>query len=856
MHFPSICSAQTERKAQAHHRSVKTEQTSYTSVIQTSIYKTRKNLASTKVVAGENRSQGCLPSCSGSSSLPALSCLSLGNTGVLVQGNAVWSRGGSSNIHRTYGVPTKATSILGDTLFCLPGRLANSGALGRRMQVVSQNRITDSSRTGLYSEPSKVCSHSQSSGDMAGGRMARYPQRNEATLEQVFKTSCQCSKVADKISCISPGIGITVGGDGIPCSVPPRGTTPEASDEPGPSTVATRSWAGRRSFDTTLPFQVPTVVDLPKSPPRLATNKQPSHTLLAMDRRIPFRLGSSHRRRFLASWRLATRFGDLEYRGTRIVNGGKGNSIYPYPSGSTCESSHRQRSHILGGFQARLQNLSTPDYHSHSAQGNLCTENCESGNSANSKCHKCSCRWPVQEQGPARRMGNTSPRLGEPLSQVGPLRSGPHGNSFQQQVPSVCLPISSSKSSGSQCLPGQLEPMAHYLSLSTTRVGGQSSSGASPLQWEGSSHHSTLSSSSPTSTDSDQSLNDLDPSSPSQAAGSGTMDRELRTTILSMDRVTFLESEYARKWGSDTAKRLVKAFRQSSLCQLEVAWKAFQGWLHGNAVDINTSSLLKFLIYLREVKGLATNTITHYRNALSLPLRMSAELELNKFPFTDLTKGFFLEKPPIPRHIPKWDLDKVLKLILSPKFSRRPVDNFCLLKKTVFLIALASGNRVSELAALERAGIRFARDDSEVLLVVRPGFLYKNQRLGRAPPNIVIKALGTSQKLCPVKSLKYYLEKQPGEEGPLFRNSRTGSALHPRSISRLLCEVIKEADPSSIPQGHDLRRQAVSLAWTRGLEPEEITSRVFWRSSSVFVKRYLSAPGSTLPCVALNTVNS
>ena len=61
--------------------------------------------------------------------------------------------------------------------------------------------------------------------------------------------------------------------------------------------------------------------------------------------------------------------------------------------------------------------------------------------------------------------------------------------------------------------------------------------------------------------------------------------------------------------------------------------------------------------------------------------------------------------------------------------------------KEMFLTALATGNRVSELAALSRASILVSPTNSQVTLPVCPGFLYKNQSISQTHPNIVVKDL-------------------------------------------------------------------------------------------------------------------
>ena len=66
------------------------------------------------------------------------------------------------------------------------------------------------------------------------------------------------------------------------------------------------------------------------------------------------------------------------------------------------------------------------------------------------------------------------------------------------------------------------------------------------------------------------------------------------------------------------------------------------------------------------------------------------------------------------------------------------------------------------------------------------------------------------------------------------RNLATNTILNYKAavgqvLEKVLCEVINEADPGSFPQAHDIRRVVTSLAWTRGLEPAEITKRTFWK---------------------------
>ena len=319
-----------------------------------------------------------------------------------------------------------------------------------------------------------------------------------------------------------------------------------------------------------------------------------------------------------------------------------------------------------------------------------------------------------------------------------------------------------------------------------------------------------------------------------------------------MDRVQALESVLSVDVGGPLACRIVKGKRDSTLKQQQVAWTAFQEWLKNNPdEDICISSFLKFFVYLKDVKLLSPSTIRNYRAYLALPVSLLSGLDLKDWRFKELDNAFHIESPKNRPPFPSWSLQRVLDLFKSDIYNLESCSLYFLLKKTLFLTALATANRVSEIAALSLPIFKDDRDNS-IQVPVKPGFLYKNQRLGRVPPNIVIKPLQNGPiELCPVQSLEVYIRRSNGSPGILFRNSKTNVPLQPQTISLILCKVIDEADPNCLPKAHDVRKAATSLAWTRGLSMQEITRRAFWASSNTFIERYLGpvvAQG-----VALNT---
>ena len=160
-------------------------------------------------------------------------------------------------------------------------------------------------------------------------------------------------------------------------------------------------------------------------------------------------------------------------------------------------------------------------------------------------------------------------------------------------------------------------------------------------------------------------------------------------------------------------------------------------------------------------KELRPKTILVYRNSLKLPLLYGFSINSSDREFSLLARSQFLSNPPPKKIIPAWKPNKVLSMFEQPEFTNSRATPSRLLMKTLFLVALASGNRVSKLAAFSRAGSKILPGSKKAILAVHPGFLYKNQTMDCTPPNIVISALLNPDKsphrLCPVDALRHWL---------------------------------------------------------------------------------------------------
>lgn len=220
---------------------------------------------------------------------------------------------------------------------------------------------------------------------------------------------------------------------------------------------------------------------------------------------------------------------------------------------------------------------------------------------------------------------------------------------------------------------------------------------------------------------------------------------------------------YGKRYPPAVANALSAAYRVSTNIQYEHCWKNFQQWLRNNPTRrICKSNILLYLTELASVRHLSPKTILVYRNALKLPLLYGFAIRTTDREFSLLARGQFLSNPPRKRIVPVWNPNKVLSMLEQPEYLNHRATPSRLLMKTLFLTALASGNRVSEIAAFSRVATTILPGANKAILAVRPGFLYKNQTIDNTPPNVVIKALfnpdKTPHRLCPVDALRHWLD--------------------------------------------------------------------------------------------------
>ena len=299
----------------------------------------------------------------------------------------------------------------------------------------------------------------------------------------------------------------------------------------------------------------------------------------------------------------------------------------------------------------------------------------------------------------------------------------------------------------------------------------------------------------------------------------------------------------------------------------EAKWTIFTKWCLSNQVDFRAPPLkviADFLLHLFQDKKLQPGTIDGYRSAIADKLGNSTINVSKDENLTRLLDSFHRDRPKGRRGIPSWNLSLVLHQLTKAPFE--PLKEASLKRltfKTVFLLALGSGKRRSEIHAWLHKNIRHQSDWSKVSLYPSPSFLSKNQRAKEGPDSVapvVIPALAPSldrslkgdRSLCPVRALRYYLDRTSDlrqKKELVFVSFKKGfdKDISPATISSwikqtvILCYELSDQEALSLHQvkAHDVRAFAASKAFQSGISLEQILSACHWKSHNTFTQFYL-----------------
>ena len=134
-------------------------------------------------------------------------------------------------------------------------------------------------------------------------------------------------------------------------------------------------------------------------------------------------------------------------------------------------------------------------------------------------------------------------------------------------------------------------------------------------------------------------------------------------------------------------------------------WLGFTNWATGRGFDPlgpTAAQIAAFLYELFDTHGVSLKTIKGYRSCLASVLsRTGRAAEVQAKTISDMIMSMELQRPRSTRVLPQWDLGILLEALSKPPYEPlREASLKHLTLKTVFLLAMASGRRRSELQAL------------------------------------------------------------------------------------------------------------------------------------------------------------
>ena len=311
----------------------------------------------------------------------------------------------------------------------------------------------------------------------------------------------------------------------------------------------------------------------------------------------------------------------------------------------------------------------------------------------------------------------------------------------------------------------------------------------------------------------------------------------------------------------EVAERIAAPQRPSTRTIYKSKWALFEKWCRENLVDFSNPSVKQvsdFFMYLYQDLYRRPSTIDGYRTAIVDTLGPAGHHIAQNSDLHRLLSSFHRDHPKSSRNLPKWNLSVVLnELTKAPFEPMKDTDLKHLTLKTDFLLPLASGKRHSEIHAWVANKVSNLGQWEKVALFPSSDFMAKNQlaRGSQSVSPVTIPALTTivdrqfkeDRTLCPVRALRYYLDRTKylrGSRSLLFISFKKGhtSDIRPATVSSWLKQTIllcyKQADQQALDlvqvKAHDIRAFKASKDFYGGISVDQIMQACHWKAHNTF----------------------
>ena len=249
--------------------------------------------------------------------------------------------------------------------------------------------------------------------------------------------------------------------------------------------------------------------------------------------------------------------------------------------------------------------------------------------------------------------------------------------------------------------------------------------------------------------------------------------------IIEASRVDSISKAYKRKGFSQRSINYFnKGLTESSKKTYQSAWGLFLEFLATQGVPFHSASeahVFDFLAHQIDHLNRKYRTIAKYRSALRIPLKVTLNVDIDSVFSHYFMRGYYRANPPSRVPMPTWSLDTLLDFLKSDIFEPLDqVDFFHLTLKTLVLIILATGRRISEVANISRES--FHCGNSTVLFLQWVSeFQPKNFVLvekGKAKNKVAIPSCPSisplavkgkeDRSLCPVRAFRIFRDRTSG----------------------------------------------------------------------------------------------
>uniref|UniRef100_A0A803JL00 Tyr recombinase domain-containing protein n=1 Tax=Xenopus tropicalis TaxID=8364 RepID=A0A803JL00_XENTR len=303
---------------------------------------------------------------------------------------------------------------------------------------------------------------------------------------------------------------------------------------------------------------------------------------------------------------------------------------------------------------------------------------------------------------------------------------------------------------------------------------------------------------------------------------------------------------------------MIKARKPTTSKIYNRTWECYRAWCEKEELLFPEFRLAWVLQFLQEglQKGLKLGSLKAQVSALSVLFQERLALKDDVRTFL---QGVSRVSPPFRHPVPPWDLNLVLSVLLDAPFEPlKEVGMEFLTWKTVFLIAISSARRISELSALSCAEPFLNFHEDRAVLRTVPEFLPKVVSSFHINTEIVLPSFCNNPKnekearlhrLDVVRTLKVYVSRARPirKTETLFiipSGARKGLPATKTTIARWIKETVRRAYlvrkkvPPIKLRAHSTRAIGASWAHRNAATAEQVCRAATWSSPHTFTKFY------------------